>query len=84
MKCAWCETKQGAISFTEEMILNYDALPEKMYGWRRYRIEYGFECSCPEGTVYLPPDVDADKLEDFINALVEKKNNEPTKNVRAD
>ena len=45
MKCAWCETKQGAISFTEEMILNYDALPEKMYGWRRYRIEYGFECS---------------------------------------
>lgn len=46
-------------SLTEEMILREDWLPGSMAGWRRYRIEYGFECSCPEGLVYLPPDNNA-------------------------
>lgn len=50
-------------SLTEEMVLNYDFLPKAMHGWRRYRIEYGFECSCPEGTIWLPPDVDSDEVE---------------------
>lgn len=49
---------------TEEMILNKD-FPLK--GWRRFRIEYGFECSCPEGVIYLPPDLDPDIFEDFLD-----------------
>jgi hypothetical protein len=53
-------------SLTEEMILNEDYLPGTMKGWRRYRIEYGFECSCPEGVVYLPPHVNADEFEDLL------------------
>jgi hypothetical protein len=53
-------------SLTEEMILNYDALPPSLKGWRRFRIEYGFECGCPEGLIYLPPHVDPDKIEEMI------------------
>lgn len=59
-------------SFTEEMILNQNFMG-KIRGWRRYRIEYGFEDSTPEGTVYLPAHVDADKLEKYITALINGK-----------
>lgn len=45
-------------SLTEEIVFNYAALPPSLYGWRCFRIEYGFECSCPEGLIYLPPNVD--------------------------
>ncbi len=58
---------QGYIDFIEEMIMNYDLLPKHMKGWRRYRIEYGFECGCPEGLIYLPPEVDIDDLDKVIN-----------------
>jgi len=60
------------ISLTEEMILNPDYFNCGWHGnrqWRRYRIEYGYECSCPEGTVYLPPHVDPDQLENFLREL---------------
>jgi hypothetical protein len=50
-------------SFTGEAILNYAALPTAMSGWLRRRIEYGFECACPETTIYLPPDFDDEPLE---------------------
>lgn len=61
-----CTCKEAYPSLTEEMILNYDALPPSLKGWRRFRIEYGFECGCPEGLIYLPPNVDPDKLEEMI------------------
>ena len=49
-------------SLTEEMIQNYSEDNEYgsiLPGWRRFRIEYGFECSCPEGTIYVEdgPDI---------------------------
>jgi len=53
-------------SLVEEFILNDEFLPGGMKGWRRFRIEYGFECSCPEGTIYLPPEVDPDTIEDLL------------------
>lgn len=62
-----CTCKSTRPSLTEEMIMNYSALPPSLKGWRRYRIEYGFECSCPEETIYLPPWVDADRIEDILN-----------------
>lgn len=58
---------QATPSLTEELIMNPDALPPKLRGWRRYRIEYGFQCSCPEGCIYLPPGVDPDDIEDLLN-----------------
>lgn len=47
-------------SLTEEMIQNYsDDYGGILPGWRRFRIEYGFECSCPEVTIYIQdgPDI---------------------------
>lgn len=60
-----CETTRP--SLTGEAILNYDALPPSLKGWMRYRIEYGFECACPEETIYLPPWVDPDEIEAILN-----------------
>ena len=70
MKCPY-HAKPGSIKprLTEEFILRYDYLPGGMKGWRRYRIEYGFECSCPEGIIYLPPQVDPDEVELLLNLL---------------
>ena len=41
-----------------------------MEGYRCYRIEYGYECSCPEGRIWLPRTIDADCIEDILNAFV--------------
>ncbi len=49
-----------------------DFFPPSMKGWRAYRIEYGFECACPEGIIYLPPGADPDQLEDWINMEIEE------------
>lgn len=62
-----CSCKTTQPSLTEEMILNYNALPPSLKGWRQYRIEYGFECSCPEGIIWLPPNVDPDEIEKILN-----------------
>jgi len=53
------------ISTTEEMILNYKALPPEMDGWRRYRIEYGghAEACIKECVIYVPPKFDIMALE---------------------
>ncbi len=61
-----CNTRNH-ISLTEEMVLNPNYLPKWMEGWRKYRIEYGFECSCPEGSIVLPPNVDPEKIEEILN-----------------
>ena len=59
--------EQLHISLTEQMIMRSDFLPGSMKGWRAYRIEYGFECSCPEGIIYLPGDMHPDVVEDLLN-----------------
>jgi hypothetical protein len=61
-----CTCKTTNPSLVEEMIVNPNALPPSLRGWRRYRIEYGFECSCPEGTIYLPDNVDPDDVEAML------------------
>jgi hypothetical protein len=61
---------------TEEMIQNYsdenttDSYGTVLPGWRRFRIEYGFECSCPEGTVYIKdgPDI-YDRLDKILELI---------------
>jgi len=60
-----CSCEQANVSFVEQAV-RQDFLPPSMQGWRCYRIEYGFECSCPEGIIYLPPLGDTDELEDWI------------------
>ena len=70
MGCGYHETPESIRpSLVEEMILNDEFLPAGMAGWRRFRIEYGFECSCPEGTIYLPPGVDPDVVETLLNSI---------------
>lgn len=63
-----CTCTETHPSLTEEAVLNPDALPPSLRGWRRYRIEYGFECACPEGLMYLPASVDPDDIEKLINS----------------
>lgn len=69
-----CHKKFKRVSLTEEGVMNDDALPVYMArdGWRCYRIEYGSECGCPEGRVWLPRRIDPDKFEDFLNRLIRK------------
>ena len=38
--------------------------------WRCYRIEYGHECSCPEGTIWLPPECDVEDAERALGGLL--------------
>ena len=56
------------LSLTEEMVQNEDAMG-MLKGWRRFRIEYGFECSCPEGVIYVPPEIDPARLEEVLCAI---------------
>lgn len=60
------------IEFTEEMILNED-FAEKFPGLRRFRIEYGFECGCPEGVIYLPAECDPDEIETYLQSKIKFK-----------
>jgi len=70
-----CHEKFERISLVEEFILNETALPPYMrsakrhLGWRAYRMEYGFECGCPEGRIWLPPWVDSEKFEAYLNRV---------------
>lgn len=52
---------------TEEMLMNDIILP----GWRRFRIEYGYECSCPEGVIYMKdgPDI-YERLDKILELIV--------------
>lgn len=65
MPCNCTETYPHLV---EEFILNPKALPPSLANWRVYRIEYGFECSCPEGWIYLPPNCDSQLIEDLLNS----------------
>ena len=57
------------IGTVEEYVMNPNALPERMRGFRRYRIEYGGHAQyCDmECTFYAPPDFDIYWLEDKLN-----------------
>ncbi len=61
-----CTCKTAHPSLVEESV-HLEYLPPSLRGWRRYRIEYGFECACPEGLIYLPASVDPDDVEKMIN-----------------
>jgi hypothetical protein len=67
-------------SFTEEFILNpdYYQVCHMPPGYRRFRIEYGFECGCPEGVIYTPKDVDfdvLDKIEELMKEMWKHESN---------
>lgn len=60
------------VETTEEMILNYGALPSEMDGWRYYRIEYygAGPYAVEERAILCPPNFDRDALEKlFEDAL---------------
>ncbi len=45
------------VGLTEEMILNYGALPKELHGWRYFRTEYGGHaesCVRETGTLWPP------------------------------
>lgn len=48
--------KYVPVSLTEELVLNYSALPKELDGWRYYRCEYNSRArSCVKEThIYLP------------------------------
>jgi hypothetical protein len=62
--------KRLYVEVTEEMIMNYDALPPEMKDWQRFRIGYGggFENCLLETVIYLPPRVSVERLERLLNA----------------
>ena len=53
-----------------QIIMNPDALPDELRGWRRYRIEYGghAERCVLETPIYLPPWVRVERLERLLNS----------------
>ena len=55
-------------TLTEMGVLSPPEGPLK--GYRMYRIEYGFECSCPEGIIWLPGTVDPRVVEKMLRRLV--------------
>lgn len=62
-----CSHTQSRPSLVGEIVMRPDLLPASIRRWQRYRIEYGFECSCPEGLIYLPPGTNAMALERYLN-----------------
>jgi hypothetical protein len=64
------KAKKLYVDVTEEIIMNPDALPDELRGWRRYRIEYGghAERCVLETPIYLPPWVRVERLERLLNS----------------
>ena len=58
------------VDVTEELIMNPDALPSELRGWRRYRIEDGghAERCLLENRILLPPHVRVERLERLLNS----------------
>ena len=63
------KAKKLYVDVTEE-IMNPDALPDELRGWRRYRVEYGghAERCVLETPIYLPPRVRVERLERLLNS----------------
>lgn len=53
---------------TEEIVHYDDEYGGILRGWRRFRIEYGFECACPEGTIYIK---DGEDIYDRLDKILE-------------
>ena len=64
------KAKKLYVDVTGEIIMNPDALPDELRGWRRYRIEYGghAERCVLETPIYLPPWVRVERLERLLNS----------------
>jgi hypothetical protein len=64
------KAKELYVDVTEEIIMNPDALPDELRGWRRYRIEYGghAERCVLETPIYLPRWVRVERLERLLNS----------------
>lgn len=64
------KAKKLYVDVTEEIIMNPDALPDELRGWRRYRIEYGghAERCLLENHILLPPHVRMERLERLLNS----------------
>lgn len=62
------EVKLPCPSFVQEILMRPLGchMPEQVI---RVRVEYGFECGCPEGILYFPGDADWDKI-DQVEALL--------------
>jgi len=56
------------ICLVEQMVMRE---PKGMEGWRMYRIEYGghAENCIIEGVLWLPQDVNYERVEDYLNNL---------------
>ncbi len=61
------------VGLIEQMILNYEALPNEFFGWRNFRIEYGGHAqNCiREDTILVPPNFDVYKFEDELREAAE-------------
>jgi len=59
------------IDTTEEYVLNPEALPMELRGWRKYRIEYGGpnEACVWEGSIMLPPRADSEALVQLLMGM---------------
>lgn len=66
VSCAQHQSGRCHPRLIEQAVLNPTYVPGTMKGWRLYRIEYGFECSCPEGVIWLPPHVRGDLIERIL------------------
>lgn len=58
-------------TLVEEMVMREPAGP--LRGWRCYRIEYGSECGCPEGRVWLPATINPDALEFALRSMCRQR-----------
>ena len=59
------------VDTTEEYVLNPDALPKELRGWRYHRIEYGGpnESCLWEGRILLPPGADPQALVQLLMGM---------------
>lgn len=57
-------------SLIEEGVMRYPTCgTHGIANLRRYRIEIGHECGCPEGIIWLPIEVDSEAVEAFLDLL---------------
>jgi len=63
------------IALIEQAVLNPKCLPRELRRWRNYRIEYGghAEACLIEGLIWLPPEVEPERIENVLNALFNQR-----------
>lgn len=60
------------VSLTEQAVLRPPTCGqhEGVEDFRFFRIEYGFECGCPEGGIWLPNHIDPSIVEGILNHIM--------------